>query len=343
MEGVKPNILDTISMCSRSTSMKNDIGILILGSCFLNGCFLASGDEPRRDRGSLSGAMDKAKKSAPDERHVKGHVYDDPQTEPVLSPAEPELHWTQPRTPVSTRSEASDTTNSVQNTETIAGWLASVRQRNTPPINDYATIDTSRIDHSDFTEYLEFSYRQYFGAAYSTHAAGPLTGGTIGIGYSTRETSRWAFMLNLGYEEYARRNGEAIDPPIQQNIKMMYAQLTVRNSLTPYYTALGIEVPFGVGLRSMSWKYKHPLYITDYDSDGEVVNSETIDSDWVGGLDLNTGVTVNFLNTRRVLIGAEAIAGNVLWSTTTSEDFTNDYFHTTQYLKAGLFFTLRFW
>jgi hypothetical protein len=92
---------------------------------------------------------------------------------------------------------------------------------------------------------------------------------------------------------------------------------------TPRYTFLGCYLTVGLAYDWMGWSYKHDIE----------VDGRSIDSDWLGGIEVFAGMGFNLAQTRHYHFGVEVLPAYVLWSGTTNEGFSNDVFDNLAMMK----------
>ena len=106
---------------------------------------------------------------------------------------------------------------------------------------------------------------------------------------------------------------------------------------TSNHTFFGGHFLFGGGLSILSYRFKNSLKVEDFEGD-----TEKITSDFITGVNIYTGLGGLIFNPEKAKLSLDILAGVILWSDTTFQDFDNDVFDPSAYLmlKLGFLFEI---
>lgn len=170
------------------------------------------------------------------------------------------------------------------------------------------------------------------GTTWSTGANGYFGAG-VDMLWHYDENPRKTIGFSLGVEGMHSKTMEVEDDTHGAALTTFDIGLKGRKYLTPDYTLFGGYLQYGFGLKYLMWNYDHPLHITDYDTEGNLVDSETVSCDGLWGIDLHGGLGADILKTDKALVSSDLILGLTIWGPETTEGFSNDYFKPFLYLR----------
>ncbi|HUU44271.1 MAG TPA: hypothetical protein VM118_00950 [Acidobacteriota bacterium] len=190
---------------------------------------------------------------------------------------------------------------------------------------DYWTPDTTSEADAELEEFRA----EHFGFAFG---AGPLRGDDF---YGFRHGM---FTVGGFISERVKLEARAagVNVPIQKTsylsksledgVALLQLGAAVKFFTTPQHTFMGQYFVAGLNWTYMGWDYKNPISVGD----------ETIETDWLKGLDLYVGLGWNLIQADPFRLGLEATPGLIFWTGTTSEGFDNDVFDTFYYVRFGV-------
>lgn len=114
------------------------------------------------------------------------------------------------------------------------------------------------------------------------------------------------------------------------------AGLHGRRYSTPDFTLMGLYLKYGCDLNFLFWNYKNPLVSEIRDEWGEVKETDTIRIDGLFGFNADIGLGWSFVQTERLKVSLEVLAGGTLFWYQTFEAFRNDLFTPDGYIKIGV-------
>lgn len=152
---------------------------------------------------------------------------------------------------------------------------------------------------------------------------------------------RWRAEVVLGGGWAPMKEGSDLHNSLKKNVIILSIGLTAKYYLTPGHTFLGNYLLAGLSYDRMFWEYKNPITADVYDEYGNVINTEKIHSDNIGGTDIYLGIGFNLAQTRRFQLGLEAVPGILLWGSQTWGKFDNDVFKPAVYAKLKVVFNFR--
>ena len=91
----------------------------------------------------------------------------------------------------------------------------------------------------------------------------------------------------------------------------------------------------------MFWEYKNPILADVYDEFDNVIDTEKIYMDDLGGIELYGGLGLNLVQTRGFQFGVELSPGVIFWWFETVEGFDNDVFDPFLYTKLTMVFNFK--
>jgi hypothetical protein len=109
-----------------------------------------------------------------------------------------------------------------------------------------------------------------------------------------------------------------------------------RRYSTPDFTVMGLYLKYGCNLNFLFWEYRNPVESVLKDEQGRVIEIDTIKTDGLFGFDADIGLGWSFVQTKRVKISAELLAGGTLFWFQTFEAFRNDMFMPDGFIKIGI-------
>lgn len=266
----------------------------MLAAACLAGCF---GSEPPQ-RGKLSEAVEKASDDNDGDRKVS--------TPPSRSSGD------------------------VDDAISAIGVIASLFRRDT---NDTPPQRTVRIVHSaqestmpaspDTTSIFEGGWISITGGVGATPSDAFATASTFGayLGGSVGERGR--IDVFVGFDRLPIDETSALIRSLNDDLVVTRIGIQYRYMVTPPHTALGFYLVGGGGFSYMGWTYRNAI----------TSGTESIGDDAIDGLELYTGVGVNFLQTSRVQLGLEALPGVTIWSSETKRGFENDVFEDLAFVR----------
>jgi hypothetical protein len=116
------------------------------------------------------------------------------------------------------------------------------------------------------------------------------------------------------------------------------AGLHGRSFSTPDFTLLGLYLKYGCDLNFLFWHYKNPFASEVRDEWGEVKEIDTIRTDGLFGINADIGLGWSFVQTERLKVSLEVLAGGTLFWFKTFQSFENDIFKPDGYIKIGIEF-----
>ncbi|MBF0225708.1 MAG: hypothetical protein HQK76_09665 [Desulfobacterales bacterium] len=116
---------------------------------------------------------------------------------------------------------------------------------------------------------------------------------------------------------------------IENGVIMFNAGLAFKIFTTPRHTFLGQYFILGADYTLMFWTYKNDIK----------VDNDYISADNIEGIELFTGIGINFLQTNFFQIGGEILPSVIFWLPLTNEGFENDVFNPFLMIKFKINFT----
>jgi hypothetical protein len=109
-----------------------------------------------------------------------------------------------------------------------------------------------------------------------------------------------------------------------------------RRYSTPDFTFMGLYLKYGGDLNFLFWGYNNPPTSVVLDDQGDTLEVKTIQTDGLFGINADIGVGWSFVQTKRVKVSLELLAGGTVFWFKTFEAFRNDMFYPDGYIKAGV-------
>ncbi len=156
----------------------------------------------------------------------------------------------------------------------------------------------------------------------------------LSFGGDISEEGRAEFSLGLGWAPVQKTS--YLNQSIKDGILIANLSLQYKGFLTPPYTFMGSYFLIGGGYSHLFWKYENSIQADEYDDYGNIIGTDTISNDSLGGLDLFCGLGFNIVQTKNFQLGGELVPGIIVWYWETVQGFDNDVFDPFGYVKFRL-------
>jgi hypothetical protein len=259
------------------------------------------------DRGSLSEAVDKSNDDYKGDRRVTGTSTDNGQDEESSSCLSSCLFGFM--------NDDDETTGST-------------------PVNQETSSTVESGANPDFT----ITGPNYFGARILTsnrlsinytHSAG---GGLLWVNHYKKKR---AFEVALQTEVITTGEKSRLFGSINRIVDLELGLHTRRYS-TPDFTVMGLYLKYGCDLNFLFWYYRNPVVSEIRNEQGNLLDSETIYTDGLFGINADIGVGWSLVQMKYAKISVELIIGGTLFWLETFESFKNDMFYPDGFIKADV-------
>jgi len=138
------------------------------------------------------------------------------------------------------------------------------------------------------------------------------------------------FLLDFGTANLLQNSD--LEQSIKREIHLVDLSLKTKHYINSSSDFLGGYGIIGGGISFLFFQYRNPLVAYEYDDNGLAIDTETIRSDGLSGVNIYIGTGFHLFNPLMFRIGGELLAGAKLWSLNTFADFENDVFNVSPYV-----------